>query len=593
MNKTILAIALASLTSHASISYAQSSDETVVVTGNRFEQQVDALTSPVDIITREDIEVSQAKSLLEVLRRLPGIQVAANGGFGQTQSLFVRGTNSSHVLVMIDGVRFGSATTGQASISSLPLVGIERIEFLRGPRAAVYGSDAIGGVINIITDNKRSETKVSASTGSNDYYQGKLFSAGNLSKDLHASVGVEGVKTRGYSVKTGAGLNDDDGYESKNITLATDYQVSPTWKAGFLALAQDGHVEYDASGHGDADKDERLLNFVTKLEYTGAQYQSHLHVAFNQDKSKDYAYSSLTQTDRSELSWDNQYAVSNELSVSSGANWYKDDISKSSKAYDETSRTNFALYLNGNYHAALFDLEAAVRSDDNQRYGQNTTWQLGAGYNLSSVYRVTANVGTAFKAPTFNQLYYPGYGTPDLEPEESKNYEMALLAYYSVTDLRLTLYRNEVTNLIVYDSATYKPMNYGEVDITGVEVSAEFATGDIDHTVSYDYTDAEDQETHNQLARRAKHSAKWNARYTWDQWAFDLSYVYQGKRYDDSDNDDGLDPYSLVDFAATYQWTNGIELQGKVTNLLDADYETADGYNTPDRQYFATVSYQF
>ncbi len=592
MNKTFIAVAVASLVSYAPTSLAQSADDTIVVTGNRFEQNMDSLTSPVEVITREDIEIIQAKSLLEVLRRLPGIQVASNGGFGQTQSLFVRGTSSSHVLVMIDGVRFGSATTGQASISSLPLVGIERIEFLRGPRAAVYGSDAIGGVINIITDNTRSETKVSASAGSNDFYQGKLFSAGDLSKVLHASVGVEGVKTRGYSVKTGVGLNDDDGYESKNITLAVDYKISPEWNAGFLALAQDGYVEYDATNHGDADKDERLLNFVSRLEYAGEQYQSHLHAAFNQDKSKDYAYSSLTQTDRSEISWDNRYKVSNTLSISSGVNWYKDDISKSSTAYDETSRTNVAIYLNGNYHVALFDIEAAARSDDNQRYGKNTTWQLGAGYNLSSVYRVTANAGTAFKAPTFNQLYYPNYGVSTLKPEESTNYEVALSAYYSLVDFRLSAFRNEVTNLIGSDS-NYNLVNFGEVEINGVELSAEFNTGDIQHSISYDFTDAEDQHTHKQLNRRAKHSAKWNARYTLVQWVFDASYIYQGQRYDDVKNENELEQYSLVDIAATYQWKNGIEFQGKVTNLFNTDYETAEGYNTPERQYFVTASYQF
>ncbi|WP_136487356.1 TonB-dependent receptor [Vibrio sp. H11] len=589
MNKSLLAMAVASLLPYAPVSLAQdtAADETVVVTANRFAQTLQSTTSPIEVVTRQDIERIQANNLLEVLRTLPGVQVAANGGYGQTQSLFVRGTNSSHVLVLIDGVRFGSATTGTASISAIPLVGVERIEFLRGSRAALYGSDAIGGVINIITATQGSEHQISATAGSDNYYSGQLLTSGQVTDDLHMSLGLSGVDTDGYSVQTSD--PDDDGYRAKSVTANANYTISNNWDVGLLVMAEEGDVEFDGYY---VRGDETLYNIVTRLNYHDEILQSRLTASTNQDKSNSFTAASdksLYQTDRHEFSFDNQYALSNALSVGVGINWFKDDVSQSTVGYDESSRTNLGVYLSSLYQAEQYNVEAAVRSDDNQRYGQNTTWQLGAGYKINDVYRVTANAGTAFKAPTFNQLYYPGYGNPDIKPEKSKNYEVGMTAQYEFADFRFNIYRNELTDMI----GSSPLQNYGEVTINGLEVGASFETGPLQHKLSYDLTDAEDKETGNELARRAKHSAKWNLFYELDQWSFNMDYLFQGKRFDDSSNEDKLAAYSLVDISTAYRFTNGVTLSGKVGNLFDKEYETAAGYLTPERKYYATVAYQF
>lgn len=596
MKKSLLAMAVVSSVSYAPVSLAQQtqSDETVVVTANRFAQTVKSTTVPVEVVTRQDIERIQANNLLEVLRTLPGVQVATNGGYGQSQSLFVRGTNSNHVLVLIDGVRFGSATSGTAAISAIPLVGVERIEFLRGSRAALYGSDAIGGVINIITATTGSEHKVTATAGSDNYYSGQLLTSGNVSKKLHMSLGLSGVDTDGYSVKTSE--PDRDGYRAKAISTNAHYTFNDNWNAGVMLMAARGNSEYDGTKSVGDSNETTLSNVVANLKYQGAEWQSRFSASFNQDKTDTYSSSpSRVQTDRQEFSSDHLYSLTEQLSIGGGVNWYNDDVSGTSTQFQEDSRTNLGVYLTSLYQVKLFDLAAAVRSDDNERYGQNSTWQFGAGYNIDSQYRVTANIGTAFKAPTFNELYNPrsNYGNPDVKPEESTNYEIGLLASYDWAELSLNVYRNELDNLIDRPASGEPVENVDEVVIKGVELGAMFNLGDVENRLSYDYIDAKDKNSGNNLRRRAKHSAKWNMIYQMEQWSFNMDYLFQGKRYDDASEKDKLGAYSLVDISTAYHFINGVTLSGKIGNLFDKEYQTAKGYETPDRKYYATVSYQF
>jgi vitamin B12 transporter len=595
MQKTSLAIAVASLISYTSFSHASSpvTHETMIVTANRFEQKLDSTTAAVEVISKQEIEAIQAKNVLDVLRRLPGIQASSNGGFGQSQDFFIRGTNSNHVLFLIDGVRFGSATTGTAVISAIPLVGIERIEYLRGSRAAVYGSDAVGGVINIITDNSRSESKVAGSVGSDQFRQAKAFTAGDVNQDLHASLGYEFLSTDGYSVLDATGSEDDDGYISRNLTANAQYDLSDHWQANVLAMGHTGFVEYDNIYGGDDSNDEQLYNIASHLTYRDSVMTSRFTAALNQDSSTYTGSGDVFQTDRQNVAWDSQYTANPNMTLGGGVDWYRDDVSKSTTDYDETARDNLAVYLTGYYNHDRFDVESALRHDDNQRYGDNTTWQLGAGYHLTDEYRLVSNVGTAFHAPTFNQLYYPSYGNADLQPEESTNYEVAIEAGFSLADVRLAAYRNEVDNLISSDPTTYLPVNYGEVRIDGLELTAQFDTGVVTHSLSYDYTDAEDQATGNQLRRRAKQSGKWNVAYSMDSWDLSASYLYQGKRFENAANTSVLSAYSLIDVAAAYSFGNGLKLGGKISNLFDKDYETASDYNTPDRKYYLDASYQF
>ncbi|CAV20277.1 MULTISPECIES: TonB-dependent receptor domain-containing protein [Vibrio] len=586
MNKSLLAVAVASLLSPISNLHAQeaSADETMVVTANRFEQSTQSTTLPVVVVTRAEIEAIQANDIYEVLRRLPGIQVASNGGYGQKQSVFVRGTNSDHILVLIDGVKTASATSGGANFAAIPLVGVQRIEFVRGPRAAIYGADAIGGVINIITDTSSSEAKVSVGFGSDSYKKGSVAVSGNITDSTSGSVAVKRAETDGFSVQNSAGDQDADGHEVTELALAITHKLNDEFKLKFNSTYSDGETEYDPK---NATKDQTLYSAIGRLSYTGETLSSNFSLSKAQDSSKDYYYKSTYQTDHQAVAFTNLFTVNNEVSIGAGLDWSKDDVSESSKDYAEKSRTNNSLYVSGFYDNQAVQAELALRGDDNQRYGKNTTWQAGLGYWLAANYRVTANAGTAFKAPTFNQLYWPGSGVPTLKPEESKNYEVAFEAHQSLVDWRVSAYKNDIKNMIV----GWPSKNIGVAEIKGLELSGEFDTGSFSHQVSLDFMDPTDKSDGSQLLRRAKQNAKWNVTYFADNWQADLSYLYQGKRMDSGNAE--LDEYSLVDIAASYFVTDHFTMRGRIANLFDKDYTLAKGYETQERSFFINADYQF
>ncbi|MDA0150273.1 TonB-dependent receptor domain-containing protein [Vibrio sp. LaRot3] len=589
MNKSILAVAVVSLLPYASFTQAQqsSADETVVVTANRFEQTLDSVIQPVEVVTKEEIDALQAKSLLEVLNRLPGIQITSNGGYGQSQSVFVRGTNSDHVLLLVDGVRTGSATLGSANISAMPLAGVQRIEYLRGPRAVAYGSDALGGVINVITDTNAEEVVLSLSAGSDAYAQGSLAIAHQLTEKLHSSITLNQSKTDGFSVQNGTGNEDDDGYDAKNVTAALTYKLNEQVQLGVQGFYHDGEVEYDAA---DAKKDETVYNVVAHINYQSAKWQSKLALSQNQDYNYNYAYDSEYQTDRTGVAWTNHYHVNNVISLGGGFDWYRDDVSESSEAFENPARDNFAIYTTGFATVGAFDFELALRHDDNEHYGNETTWQFATVWNLNDQYRLKVNSGTAFKAPTFNDLNE----TPNLLPEESIQYELAFEADYDLVDWRLAVYQNDIDNLIAWapvdNAGTWKPSNVDSVEIFGAELVALFDTGPIQHELILEYLDAEDKSTGKQLDRRAKDSYKWNISYQENGWRGELSTLYQGDRTDGSDE---LDAYVLVDLAISYEVIDNLTLRARVANLFDEEYVLVDGYNTQERSYFGTVEYRF
>lgn len=594
MQKSSLAITIVSLLSCAS-SYAQNSSdiETYTVTANRFEQSLDSLTLPVTVIDKEEIASMQAKSLSEVLRRLPGVQISGNGGYGQTQSVYVRGGESDHTLFLIDGVRVGSATSGSAAIAAIPLVAIERIEYIRGSRGAVYGSDAISGVINIITKNSRSETMLLLGGGSDSFKQGQAGIARQVNDDLHFSLAGNVSETDGFSVTNNVGDKDDDGFESRDVIGTVNYNVNKQVSIDLQALYHEGEVEYDPA---DNHKDEKIYNIASSVNYQGDKLESKLQLAVNRDHQKNYSsFGGTFQTDRKTAALLNQYHITEALSIGGGADWYEDDVSESSTKYNETSRDNLALYVSSFYNVEAYQLEAALRTDDNQRYGRNNTWQLGAGWKFAPSYRLSANAGTGFKAPTFNDLYHPFGSNPNLVPEESKSYELALESKYELISWRIAGYVNKVDNMLAWNPTTNATENIGKVEIKGIEISSTFDIGNFSNSVSLDLMDPQDKDNNRQLARRAKQSAKWNLTYFADKWQADVSYLYQGKRYDYpfGTGPVKLDPYSLIELAGSYFITDELTARARVANLLDEEYTVANGYNTQERSYFASLEYRF
>ncbi|MEQ9892937.1 TonB-dependent vitamin B12 receptor BtuB [Pectobacterium aroidearum] len=598
-------------------SSSEKNADDMVVTANRFAQPVSSVLAAKSIVTRADIDRWQAKSLNDVMRRLPGVDIAENGGRGQLGSVFIRGGSASHVLVLVDGVRMASpGVTGSIDFSQIPMSLVQRIEYIRGPRSAVYGSDAIGGVINIITERAQDGGELNAGYGSHAYqnYDGSV--RGHVSDNTVVSVAGSYEATHGYNVYPSSPLpidRDNDGYRSKSFWGALEQRFSENTSGFFRAYGYDNNTDYDVASAFPGN-DKRYLNtrnYDAGLKFNEgiyssqliASYQTYDDLNFNDAIGK--YNGTITQIEQRNLQWGNVFSVGNG-SLSFGADWRNERAEAGGmSAYTSAqSRDNTGLYLTTQQQFGSVTLEGAVRGDDNQQYGRHGTWQTGAAWEFVDGYRFVGSYGTAFKAPTFDKIYDTAFsqGNPNLSPEESKQWELGVEGLSGSVNWRLSGYRNEVDNLINYRSIT--PMlgtydNIGKAVMTGAEFTAAYDTWWLSHQVTLEYLDAKDKTADKALARRAHKKAKYELSTTLENNInVSLTWLYQGARSDTNFDVFPSQPvklggYSTWDLAASYPVTSHLTVRGRIANLFDKDYETAYGYRTAGREYYLTGSYTF
>ncbi|TDE19450.1 TonB-dependent receptor [Vibrio owensii] len=624
MRKTFLAITCASLLSPTFYLQAQeaSADETVVVTANRFKQVDGAVLAQTVTVTKEDIKRLQADSLFDVFRTLPSVEVAQYGGRGQSASLFVRGGSSSQVLVLVDGVRVPRASMGGVDFSQFPVNSVERIDYIRGARASIYGSEAISGVINIITraDIDNDASRVSAGYGSDNHKKGTFVVSKPVGEGKHFK-GVLGYeKTDGFNVKPQPGLNDGDehGFESFNLKLGYQQTFSENVTGYVGVTAYNNEYDYDNSLYGNpdwgtVDKHEKKTGEVEyvgadlSLEYNKDVYSSELKLAYGQQDNFDHKSGQSKSTgdhvaiEQFNAIWLNSYSVTEELSVGGGLDYRTEKLAKGyiapsdwgpAKDYDpeKNPRTNFGVSAIAQYAYDVWTLEASVRNDDNNQFGNNTTWQTAAGWTFYEGYELTLSHGTAFRAPSFVDLYYPGSEMPNLKPEESENTEISVSGGVSIVDWTVTGYYNQIENMLIWKDTGMQ--NVGEAEIKGVELEVKLDTDIVSHEFYLDYKDPVDKSgaEDTQLAYRSKRGAKWNAYATFDQWTLGSQYLYQGERFNGNIR---LPSYSLWNFTASYAVNQNWDVNAKLSNAFDKDYEMYTGYATPGRQYFVSADYRF
>ncbi|WP_114194747.1 TonB-dependent vitamin B12 receptor BtuB [Edaphovirga cremea] len=602
---------------NASTTSMDKSSDTLVVTANRFPQPVSSVLAPASVVTRNDIDRWQSKNLDDVMRRLPGVDIARNGGLGQKSSLFIRGTNSSHVLILIDGIRLNQAgVSGSSDLSQIPISLVQRIEYIRGPRSAVYGSDAIGGVVNIITTREKNGTTLSAGMGSNGYQEYDGSTQQQLGDSTVATLAGNYTYTKGYDVvaygSTGLESQQDrDGFMSKSLYGAVDHQFSNEFSGFVRGYGYDNRTDYDGyySSPTSPLVDTRQLysqTWDTGLRYQDGIYATQLIGSYSHSKDYNYdprqgRYADSARLDDSEqynLQWGNTFQVAHGT-VSAGADWQEQKIQPDTASVStETTQRNTGLYLTGQQLFGPVTLEGAVRGDENSEFGWHGTWQTSAAWEFVEGYRFVASYGTAFKAPNMNQLYSDFYGNDDLKPEESKQWEGGFEGLTGSVTWRISGYRNDISNLIDSEPVTYRFYNIGDATIKGVEATASFETGPLTHQIGYDYVDPRNSKTNEVLLRRAKQQVKYEL--DWQLYDFDwaVTYQYLGERFD---NDYSTYPeqrvklggVSLWDLAVSYPVTSHLTVRGRIANLFDKDYETAYGYVTPGREYYLTGSYTF
>lgn len=615
--------ALAVLCGISSLASANpSSADAMVVSANRFEQPISSILAPVTVVTREDINHWQSNTVIDVLRRLPGVDVAQNGGMGQQSSLFIRGTESRHVLVLIDGVRLNQAgISGSSDMSQIPISLIQRIEYIRGARSAVYGSDAVGGVINIITRRDNDGTTLNAGIGSYGYQNYNGSTQQKIGENTTVTGAAAYTYTKGFDVEArgntgGHPQPDKDGFLNKTLWLGVEHQFTPDVLAYARAYGYDNRTNYDASEFAGILADTRKLysrTYETGVKYHQEKYSTSLMGSYSHVKDYNYdprygKYGKGSRADDSKqynVQWGNNYQFENGT-VSAGVDYQKQTIEAGTSSLpNNESINNTGIYLTSQQAISAFTIEGAVRSEKHSEFGWHTTWQAGAGWEFIDGYQLIGSYATAYKAPNISQLYASApYGNPDLKPEESKQWEGGVKGLTGPLNWQLVAYKNEITNLIDAKAETnWGWQNVGEATIKGIEWNGDMDTGIFHHQLTYQYTDPRDDKTNKVLIRRAKQQIKYQLDWNVANVDWGLTYQYIGSRYDKDfgqyDTSTGdykrlkLGGVSLWDITAAYPITSHLTIRGKIANMFDKDYETAYGYRTAGREYFLTGSYNF
>ncbi len=575
--------------------------ETVLVTATRTQQTIDATLAPVTVIDRDDIERSQARDVLELLTNTTGITITRNGGTGSNSSVFIRGNASTHTLVLIDGQRVGSATLGSASLSSLEPEQIERIEVVRGPRSSLYGSDAIGGVVHIFTrkgsasgdvspliklgygNHNTSKTVVGISGGDDAFYFNLLGThfdtqgIDNLRSDSGTNSDNDAYRTSGQSLRSGGKLGIaelDVSYQRTESQSEFDNSFSPSAQPYIESVVETGSVgitlpvmtEWISSLRLGKSKDDSLT--LDDLSSAKSQFTTRRDTAL----------------------WQNDICISNHV-ISVGAEYYEDRVDSTTN-YVEDERYNRAGFAQLQSDFGRHDIVLGGRHEDNEQFGAFKTWNISYGLDLTDSVRLIASRGTAFKAPSFNQLYFPGFGNPNFVPEEADNTEVEIR--YSATHggVSLSAFENDVDNLIQYNPQTFSTDQISEVEIRGAELSGYLHRGDWLLNANLTVLRPIDAATDLDVRRRPRQSASVSLDRDFGQLSLGMVVRAQGKSYEDAANRQKLSGFTLIDARASYEVSSSVNVQLSLKNLLNREYETTRGYDNPGLTSLLTVVYE-
>ena len=566
--------------------------DAVQVTANRSEIATNKTLASVTVINRADIEQSQAPDIADLLSQQAGLDIVRSGGSGSNVSVFTRGSNSNHTLILINGVRVNTAVQGSYDFSSLPLALIDRVEIVRGPRAALWGSDAIGGVIQIFTRERSSFAEFRAgSYGRAEFDVG--FGLGDQENNFGAAFGYGSAE--GFSAVTDPlvfGYNpDNDGYENSHVLLNGKMTIGSQVLSAF-ATAVDANIEFD---EGESNKKNREVGIVLKGELTDI-WQHSLSVGHSYENIETPAYNNLFGSRRLAVDWVNTFNINEQSRFNAGVNWSTENgfNEDSSISTIDKTRRNIGLFVSwrGEFDRNTFEL--AARRDDNSQYGGKTTGQAAWGLKVNEDTRLRASWGQGFRAPNFNELYYPGFfgffeGFAGLRPESSDSAELGL--NFNITSqqtLEVSAYRTKVKDLIAFEGFNFEALNINRARLKGAEVEYQFKGEVFSLTANAGWQDARNVDDNKKLLRRADRKFNVNTNFKInEQWSLGLDLQAASKR-PDFDNFITSEPvaapgYGRVDGRISYQFAEAWSLEARVENLGDKDYELIPGYNTPGR----------
>ncbi|MBA4682733.1 TonB-dependent receptor [Pseudomonas sp. MDMC216] len=577
--------------------------EPLVVTSGRLAEPQAQATAATTVFKRDDIERLQVSSVTELLERVPGLSVVRTGGAGSQTGVFLRGTSTAQTLVLVDGQRIAAASSGTSSLEFLAPEQIERIEVVRGARSALYGSDAIGGVIQIFTrqgDGQGLKPYARLAAGSDSTYQRSLgLSGGDKRTRFHLGAALD--ETAGIdATRDSFGANgDDDAYRNRSFSLNLSHRFNDSLEVGFTALDQRGQVEYDDTFTGSLPTTDFLLSSISGfIEARVTEvWSSRLELGHSEDKrdsGNDQAGGTISQfnTYRDAANWLNTLTLNENHQLLLGLDWYE-DRAQGTTDFVEDSRWNRAAFVQHRYIGETFSTELGVRHDDNQQFGNENTWNAALTLPLNNANDLILSYSEGFRAPTFNDLYYPDFcfggmcfpsANPDLAPERSKSYELQWRSRYSDTgSLQASVYRTDIEDAIVLDE-NFIPQNVQTARINGFEAAIQQELFGWQGSLALALIDPRDRASGHTLQRRAKRALSLDLDRRFGDVSLGAGWRAISGRYDDADNEIEMSGYGLLNLRAAWQATQELGLSLKLDNLLDKDYAEAT-YSTPNGRF--------
>ena len=610
-----LPLAVAAACPMSALAQTSSTDASLretVVTATRVEQPLSDLVADVSIVDRETIERSGATGVADVLARLPGVEIGRSGGIGNATSVFIRGAESRFTAVYIDGVRIDSQSTGGANWEAIPLSQIDRIEVLRGPAAAVYGSDAIGGVIQLFTrkgeagvapyvgvgigsrDTRRIEAGVSGAAGGFDY-----------------SLGVTREKSDGFNVRPVRGYNPDrDDYRNTSGNARLGFQINRDHRIDATLLASNMDSGYDNTNLGAAARADdrnkyrlRTAGLSWSAQWTDV-WRTRLSVSDSDTKYMTQPSFYATETKLRSYLFQNEFRFGPHL-LSAALERREDQLKNAPDAFSrglDRERSQNALALGYGFARGPHTVQLNVRHDDDSEFGGQNTGSAAYGFAITPQWRATASAGTSFRAPTLYQRFSQ-YGVASLKPEEGRNVELGLRWSEGASNAGVVVYRNRVSNLISFDGGSFACpatvgssfggcyANTGRAEYQGLTLSAGHRIGDVTLRASADFQDPRDLNTDKQLARRARRHGTLGADWAIAGWTLGAEVQTSSMRYDDAANTRRLGGYTLFNLVASTKLTPSLTLVARLDNAGDKDYELARTYATAGRTAYVGLKW--
>ncbi|MDO9269759.1 MAG: TonB-dependent receptor [Methylobacter sp.] len=579
----------------------------LVVTATRTETAKNQLAAAATVYTRKDIERLQAKTLPELLSGTTGIDIVQSGGYGKDTNIYMRGTNSDHVLVLIDGIKIGSVTSGTTPFQFIPIDQVERVEIIRGPQSSLYGSEAIGGVIQIFTRKGGREDKPSvtldAGGGSYDTYRASGAVSGKWKNSWYtlasSQFGSQGFNSR-QPIPGRFGVNqpDKDGYLNTALNARLGHRFDNNTEVEAFFMRAEGKSEFDGNFQNKTEFVEQTVGTTAGMNILD-NWRSILRLGQSRDEGDNFApdgtFASRFSSTRWNASWLNEVALSDDHQLIIGSDYRLDQVD-SSTIYNETSRYDAGIFTE--LHSRILDdhfINASVRGDKNEAFGDQLTGNFGWRYNGNHGISPFASFGNAFKAPTFNQLYYPGFGNPSLKAEQSTSFEAGVAGDHDWLQWELRGYHTNIDNLIVTvtNPVTFlsSAENIGKAQIDGIEAEIGTQLMGWNSKLNMNLLSPKNRETNARLPRRAEKTLSYDLSRSIGQFDLGANVLAQSDRFDDALNRTKVAGYVTVDLRTAYHLNKNWMLSAKLNNLLDKQYQTINTYNTADRNFFLSIHY--